>query len=90
MPGSPGRDGLTAGQAEQAGSALGRIHAAFARLPASSGPAPQAARWREDMDAPGLRATIGQLRAIIARRAADGSSRSSGFRPASASLSAGR
>ena len=72
MPGSPGRDGLTASQAGQAGSALGRIHAAFAQLPASSGPAPQTARWRQDMDVPGLRATIGQLRAIIYRRAAEG------------------
>jgi homoserine kinase type II len=72
MPGSPGRAGLTACQAEQAGSALGRIHAAFAQLPASSGPAPQTARWREDMDVHGLRATIGQLRSIIARRAAEG------------------
>lgn len=72
MPGRAATDGLTAGQAEQAGTALGRIHAVFAPLPASSGPAPQAGRWREDMDVPGLRATIGQLRAIIARRSADG------------------
>lgn len=72
MPGSPGRDGLTTAQAGQAGSALGRIHAAFAQLPASSGPAPQSARWRQDMDIPGLRATIRELRAIIADRAAEG------------------
>lgn len=72
IPGSAATDGLTAGQAEQAGSALGRIHSAFAQLPASSGPALQAGRWREDMDVPGLRATIGQLRAIITRRAAEG------------------
>jgi homoserine kinase type II len=72
MPGSAGTDGLTVGQAEQAGAALGRIHAAFAQLPASSGPASQAERWREDMDIPGLHETIGQLRAIIARRSADG------------------
>jgi Ser/Thr protein kinase RdoA (MazF antagonist) len=72
MPGSAATNGLTAGQAEQAGSALGRIHSAFAQLPASSGPAPQTTRWREDMDVAGLRATIGQLRVIIARRAAGG------------------
>jgi len=45
MPGSATAGGLTAGQAEQAGAELGRIHAAFARLPASSGPAPQATQW---------------------------------------------
>lgn len=72
MPGRAGTGGLTAGQAGQAGAALGRIHATFARLPASSGPAPQTAAWRRDMNVPGLRATIGQLRAVIARRVADG------------------
>lgn len=70
--GSAGANGLTARQSEQAGAALGRIHAAFAQLPASSGLAPQTTAWRQDMDVPGLRATIGQLRAIIARRCAEG------------------
>lgn len=64
-------DGLTAAQHHAAGAALGRIHAAFAALPASSGPAPQVASWRR-VDLTGLSATIDRLLAIIAERKAHG------------------
>lgn len=60
-------DGLTAAQHHGAGAALGRMHAAFARLPASSGLAPQVASWRS-VDVTGLSATIDRLLAIIAER----------------------
>lgn len=64
-------DGLTAAQHHGAGVALGRIHAAFAALPASSGLAPQVASWRS-VDLTGLSATIDRLLAIIAERKAHG------------------
>lgn len=73
MPGTVITDGLTPGQLEQAGGALGRIHAAFARLPASSGPAPQVDEWR-DIDIAGLEATISKLQSIICDRFAAGES----------------
>ena len=71
MPGSIITAPLGTRQLEQAGEALGRIHAAFAPLPASSGPAPQVAAWR-DPDIGGLNTTIGKLLAIITDRAATG------------------
>jgi len=52
-----------------AGTALGRIHAAFAGLPASNGPAPQVTRWRT-IDVDGLSAAISKLLAVIDQRAA--------------------
>jgi Ser/Thr protein kinase RdoA (MazF antagonist) len=62
---------LTPARQEQAGAALGRIHRAFAELPASSGPAPQVERWRTArLD--DLSVTISRLLAIIGDRAADG------------------
>jgi Ser/Thr protein kinase RdoA (MazF antagonist)/glycosyltransferase involved in cell wall biosynthesis len=58
-------------QYQQAGHTLGRIHALFADLPASSKPSPGAEKWR-DIDLGGLAATIDQLLEIVAQRAADG------------------
>jgi Ser/Thr protein kinase RdoA (MazF antagonist) len=75
MPGSPGRDGLTIGQAEQAGSALGRIHAAFAQLPASSGPAV----WVADSMRTVVRGTV----PLVRRRVASGVTRVGRAGPAS-------
>ena len=71
MPGTVNTGELTSGQLGQAGHALGRIHAAFAPLPASAGPAPQVTAWRNP-DLPGLDATITRLLAIIADRTAAG------------------
>ncbi|MBO0814717.1 MAG: phosphotransferase [Actinobacteria bacterium] len=58
-------------QLEQAGAALGRIHAAFAPLPASSAPAPQVTAWRSP-DIAALNTTIGTLLAAVTDRAAAG------------------
>jgi homoserine kinase type II len=64
MPGSVVASGLTTPQCQQAGAALGRIHAVFSRLPASSGPAPQVNRWRQpSLDK--LSADISQLQDTI-------------------------
>lgn len=71
MPGEVVTSGLTAAQHEQAGAALGRVHAVFARLPASAGPAPQVGEWR-NVDLGKLSADISRLRAIISRRADSG------------------
>jgi Ser/Thr protein kinase RdoA (MazF antagonist) len=71
MPGAINTGRLYTSQLEQAGDALGRIHAAFAPLPASSSPAPQVTAWREP-DIAGLNATIGTLLAAIASHAATG------------------
>ena len=71
MPGTVNTGELTSGQLGQAGHALGRIHAAFAPLPASAGPTPQVTAWRNP-DLPGLDATITRLLAIIADRTAAG------------------
>lgn len=73
MPGTVITDGLTPAQLEQAGGALGRIHAAFAPLPASGGPAPQVDEWR-NIDIAGLEATISKLQSIIRDRFAAGES----------------
>ncbi|WP_327048327.1 phosphotransferase [Microbispora sp. NBC_01189] len=62
---------LSTAQYEQAGHALGRIHALFAGLPASATPSPEAEKWRH-VDLSGLVATIDTLLGVIARRAADG------------------
>lgn len=64
-------NGLTTAHHHAAGAALGRIHAAFAPLPASSGPAPQVASWRK-VDVTGLSAVIDRLLGIIADRKAHG------------------
>jgi len=56
---------------QAAGAALGRVHAAFARLPASSDPTPQVAVWRAP-DLAGLRARIDRLLAVGADRIARG------------------
>jgi homoserine kinase type II len=71
MPGRVITASLTQAQLEQAGTALGRIHAAFAGLPASNGPAPQVTRWRT-IDVDGLSAAISKLLAVIDQRAARG------------------
>lgn len=71
MPGKVVTSGLTTSQYQQAGAALGRIHAVFTKLPASVGPAPQVRRWR-DPDLGKLAADISRLLAIISRRVAAG------------------
>jgi Ser/Thr protein kinase RdoA (MazF antagonist) len=63
--------GLSTAHHHAAGAALGRIHAAFAPLPASSGPAPQVASWR-NVDLTERSATIDRLLTIIADRKAHG------------------
>ncbi len=73
MPGRVITGKLTTAQHEQAGAALGRIHAAFAELPASKGPAPQVREWRT-VEVDELSATISRLLAVIAQRAASGES----------------
>ena len=70
-PGNVMTYGFTAAQRHAVGVALGAIHAAFALLPASSGPAPQVASWRT-RDVTKLSATIDRLLAIIADRKAHG------------------
>lgn len=71
MPGRVITRGLSTSQYAQAGAALGRIHATFADLPASAGPAPQVAEWRTaDLD--GLAATIERLLQLITGRTAAG------------------
>ncbi|MGH3707542.1 MAG: phosphotransferase enzyme family protein [Pseudonocardiaceae bacterium] len=60
-------DRLSAAQQGVAGAALGRIHTAFAPLPASSGSAPQVASWR-GVDLAARAATIDQLLALITER----------------------
>lgn len=62
-------DPLTTAQQQLAGAALGRIHTAFAPLPASSGPAPQVSAWR-NVDLAARRATIERLLALITDRKA--------------------
>lgn len=64
-------DPLTTAQQLAAGAALGRIHRAFAPLPASSGPAPQVASWRS-VDLATLSATIDRLQAVITERKTSG------------------
>ncbi|HUY45679.1 MAG TPA: phosphotransferase [Streptosporangiaceae bacterium] len=59
--------------ARAGGATLGRIHAAFAELPASTGPAPQVTKWRT-ASAGELRAAISQLLTIIEQRIARGES----------------
>lgn len=59
--------GLNRAQLAAAGSALGRIHRAFAELPASSGPAPQLTDWTA-FDPADNQATIDRILAIIAER----------------------
>lgn len=71
MPGATVAGTPSAGQLEHAGHALGLTHSAFAGLPASSGPSPAAARWR-DPDLPGLHADISGLLAVIRGRKASG------------------
>lgn len=73
MPGRVIAGELTTAQQEQAGTALGRIHAAFAEVAASRAPAPQVTQWRTAR-AGKLPATISQLLAVIEQRAADGES----------------
>ncbi len=58
-------------QCEQAGQALGRIHALFASLPASSAPAPEVDQWRH-VDIGDLTSTIDRLLEIIDSKTADG------------------
>jgi Ser/Thr protein kinase RdoA (MazF antagonist) len=65
MPGRVVTEGLSTSQYNQAGAALGRIHATFADLPASAGPAPQVNEWRT-VDLNGLAATIDRLLSVIA------------------------
>ncbi|MGH3772339.1 MAG: phosphotransferase enzyme family protein [Pseudonocardiaceae bacterium] len=60
-------DQLSTAQQRVAGAALGRIHTAFAPLPASSGPAPQVASWR-GVDLAPRAATIDRLLALITER----------------------
>lgn len=60
-------EGLSAAHQRVAGAALGRIHTAFAPLPASSGPTPQVASWRS-VDLAARRATIERLLALITER----------------------
>ncbi|MCK9905263.1 phosphotransferase [Frankia sp. Cpl3] len=67
MPGQVITEGLSTEQYKQAGAALGRIHAAFAPLSASSGPAPQVTAWRS-IDSAGLSATILRLTRRIEER----------------------
>ncbi|MFD4577420.1 phosphotransferase enzyme family protein [Streptomyces sp. NPDC058417] len=59
-------------QCTQAGRTLGRIHAVFAALPESPGPAPEAEAWMR-MDPARLQATIDLLLRIIAERTRTGS-----------------
>ena len=59
--------GFTHAQRSEVGRTLGLIHRAFAQLPESSGPAPQAARWLE-FDAPGFIGTIDRLLGVIESR----------------------
>lgn len=66
MPGRVVTD-LNASQTAQAGHALGRIHALFAPLPASTGPAPHADAWF-GTDPAHLQATIDQLLDVIGER----------------------
>jgi aminoglycoside phosphotransferase (APT) family kinase protein len=73
MPGRVVTGELTAAQHDQAGAALGRIHAALAELPVSKGPAPQVREWRA-VEVDELSANIGRLLAAIAQRAAGGES----------------
>ncbi|PZG20744.1 aminoglycoside phosphotransferase [Micromonospora craterilacus] len=62
---------LTAAQARAAGTALGRIHAAFAALPASAGSSPQAQRWL-GVNVRDLAATIDRLIGMSEARIAAG------------------
>ncbi|MEV6986297.1 phosphotransferase [Sphaerisporangium sp. NPDC051017] len=62
---------LNKAQYQQTGHVLGRIHAAFADLPASSEPSTEAERWR-DVNVEELTSTVDKLLEIIAQRAADG------------------
>jgi Ser/Thr protein kinase RdoA (MazF antagonist) len=71
VPGSVMTHGLTTAHHHAASAVLGAIHAAFALLPASSGPAPQVTSWRT-RDVTKLSATIDRLLAIIADRKAHG------------------
>jgi len=73
MPGRVITGKLTPAHHEQAGTALGRIHAAFAELPASTGSAPQVTEWRT-ASVGELSAAISQLLTIIEQRAARGDS----------------
>lgn len=59
--------GLNLEQLTATGAALGRIHRAFAELPASSGPAPQVPEWM-GFDPADSQATIDQILGIIAER----------------------
>jgi Ser/Thr protein kinase RdoA (MazF antagonist) len=71
MPGRVITGALTTGQQERAGTALGQIHAAFAGLPASAGPAPQVEQWRTAR-VDDLSVTISRLLIVIDRRMSDG------------------
>ncbi len=71
LPGAVVTADLTAGQARGAGATLGRIHAAFAGLPASAGPSPQAQSWLA-VDLADLAATIDRLTDIAQARIAAG------------------
>ncbi|MEV4199347.1 phosphotransferase enzyme family protein [Micromonospora globbae] len=71
MPGAVVTTDLTAGQARGAGATLGRIHAAFATLPASAGPSLQAQNWLS-VDLADLAATIDRLADIAQARIAAG------------------
>ncbi|MFJ4689477.1 phosphotransferase enzyme family protein [Streptomyces sp. NPDC088789] len=68
-PGHIVQDGLTPGQQEAAGRALGRIHTAFADHPsgAAGGESRRLAKWRTDPSAK-LTGTVDQLLGIIADR----------------------
>ncbi len=71
VPGAVVTSDLTADQAHTAGATLGRIHATFATLPASTGPSPQAQSWLA-VDLADLAATIDRLADIAQTRIAAG------------------
>jgi len=71
MPGAVVTADLTPAQAHGAGATLGRIHATFAALPASTGPSPQATSWLA-VDLANLTTTIDRLTCIAQARIAAG------------------
>ncbi|MFI6162577.1 phosphotransferase enzyme family protein [Micromonospora haikouensis] len=71
VPGAVVTTNLTVGQARAAGATLGRVHSAFAPLPASTGPSPQAQNWLA-VDLADMAATIDRLSDIAKARMATG------------------